>query len=197
MENSERGTTQKKPKFYNKTKREIINFKTGEMCQMFGGDQIVFSDKDIERITQICSQEEIYDNLFKRKFKGKSYTEENAQSFVNWVKKGWEEKAYFVFIVRDNDDNVIGTIDIKSSDLGGAEVGYWADQNVSGFMTNALRSLVEIATEAGYEGLYAKVLVRNNKSMGVLERAGFEKIEESRLIEGREYAEYSINLLCE
>jgi len=194
MENLEKTSSLERPKFDAKIKKEVLNFKTGEVYQMTGGDEIVFSDKDVETITRICSQEEIYTILFKRRLDGKPYTEENAQVFINWVKKGWEDKTYFVFIIRDGDNNVIGTIDIKSSDLESAEVGYWADRNTSGFMTNALQVLEAIAAEAGYKKLYAKVVAHNEKSMGVLERAGFVKRKESRLIEDREYNEFDVEL---
>ena len=194
MENLEKTILLERPKFDTKIKKEILNFKTGEICQMTGGDEITFSNRDIETITRICSQEEIYTILFKRRLEGKPYSEENAHVFINWIKKGWEDKAYFVFIIRDSVNNIIGTIDIKSTNLEGAEVGYWADRNASGFMTNALQQLEIIAAQAGYKRLYAKVVAHNEKSMAVLERAGFVQRKESLFIEDREYKEFDVEL---
>lgn len=54
MDNLERTTSLERPKFDTKIKKEVLNFKTGEVYQMTGGDEIVFSAKDVETITRIC-----------------------------------------------------------------------------------------------------------------------------------------------
>lgn len=183
------------PNFESLIESYISNFKTGEICRMIGGIKMTFSDEDVKDISRICSQEEVYDILFKRKLGGKPYTEENAQLFISWIKRGWKEQTHFVFIIRDSKNRIIGAIDIKSPDLESSEVGYWADKLASGFMTNALQSLEEIATRAGYKSLYAKVVAHNKKSMGVLERAGFAKRAGSKLVEDREYVEFDRKLV--
>lgn len=195
MESPEQFIQKEMPKFEALIEKEISNFKTGEICQMIGGAEMIFSDEDVKDISRICSQDEIYNTLFKRRLGGEPYTAENAQSFISWIKRGWEDQTHFVFIIRDSAGHVIGAIDIKSPDLDGSEIGYWADKDATGFMTNALLSLEGIATGAGYKSLYAKVIAHNEKSMGVLERAGFAKKEESELIEDREYKEFNRTLV--
>jgi RimJ/RimL family protein N-acetyltransferase len=56
-------------------------------------------------------------------------------------------------------------------------------------MTNTLKALEDLAKEAGFRILSAKVLVDNNKSKGVLERAGFNE-REKREGESDLYDEY-------
>lgn len=175
-----------KPRFNSKIDKEVLNFKTGETYHLLGGSEMKLSEGDISRIVEICSQEEIYDFLFRRPLQGKPYTEENAKWFASWLQKGWEDNTHFVFIIRNTLDQIVGAIDIKSPDLERAEVGYWADRNSGGFVTNALHEMVSVAKDAGYKKLYAQVLPNNAKSSGVLERAGFDRQEDMQ-VEDRTY----------
>ncbi|MDB5260268.1 MAG: N-acetyltransferase [Candidatus Nomurabacteria bacterium] len=156
-------------------RRIIENFQTGEKYEMQGGKDMVFTDEDIKKIAEICSQENKYNLLFKDMLQGKPYTEEDARKFVNWVKEGWDKQSHYVFFLRKPDGDIVGCIDIKGKE---GEVGYWADENYSGFMTNAAKELSSIAREGGFEKLFAWVRAINDKSIGVLERAGYEKVLE-------------------
>ncbi len=146
-----------------------------------------FSDEDINRIADICSQEEIYNFLFKELFNGKPYTVESAKFFVSWLQKGWETGTHFVFIIRNNTNEIVGAMDIKSPSLESGEIGYWADKNSSGFVTNALKELMVTAEKAGYKRLVADILIGNDKSGGVLERVGFVKKGEKELKDKKYY----------
>lgn len=172
-----------KPEFRKNIEREITNFKTGEIYKLIGGQEMAFSDEDIKQVNAICSQEEVYNVLFKIRFNNRPYTTEDATRFLQLVKKGWEEGTHFVFFVRNTENNIIGAVDIKSSNLNRAEIGYWSDINNSGFMTNALIELCSIAKEVKYKKLFGEVNPNNNKSAAVLERAGFEEVGENE----REY----------
>lgn len=173
--------------FEDKIRKEKVNFKTGKSCYICGGRDMVFSAEDMATIAEICSQEEIYDLLFKRRFEGRPYTIADAEKFITWLKQGWVDDSYFVFLIRNDENKIIGAIDIKSADLESAEVGYWADKNEPGFMTAALEEIVVIAKNAGYKKLWAKVLTSNNKSIGVLERNQFQKNPDIQKEEDREY----------
>lgn len=168
--------TSEKPVFNEKIEKEILNFKTGEKYKLLSGQDMVFSKEDIEQITSICSQEEVYNILFKIRFKDRPYTTEDATQFTQWVEKGWNDRTHFVFFVRNNENKIIGAVDIKSPDLNRAEVGYWTDKDSSGFMTNALIELCSIAKDAKYKKLFGEVRPENPKSSAVLERAGFEYV---------------------
>jgi RimJ/RimL family protein N-acetyltransferase len=88
---------------------------------------------------------------------------------------GWLKQAYFVFLILSRDGKVAGSLDIKTSSKESAEIGYWCSIQHRGLMTNAVRALVSLAVQAGYQSLFAKVRLDNPASMGVLERAGFRK----------------------
>jgi RimJ/RimL family protein N-acetyltransferase len=161
---------------------------------MQGGAGMVFSDSDIKKITEICSQSNTYESLFKERFEGKPYTEKDARDFISWVEDGWKNQTHFVFFIRKSNSEIIGAVDIKSADLNRAEVGYWADENHKGFMTSAVNELSVLAKEVGFSKLFAGVLKTNTKSIGVLERAGFQKIDEKKVFINEEDFEYEKEL---
>lgn len=194
MNTQEQIPNQEKKIFESNIRREILNFVTGEKCEMQGGKDMEFTEGDIKKIAEICSQNSVYELLFRRMLDGKPYTEKEAQGFVDWVKSGWSKQTHFVFFVRKSDSEIVGAIDIKSADLNRGEVGYWADENYKGFMTNTVNELISLAKEVGYIKLFAGVKSENSKSVGVLERAGFNKIKEDTKEDGGIYFEYEKQL---
>ncbi len=184
-----------KPNFESIISREVKNFKTGEVYKLNGGEEMSFSDIDVENLVSICSQEEIYDFLFRARFNNRPYSQSDAEGFLKYIKDGWENKTHFVFLIRNSDNKIIGAVDIKSSNLDDSEIGYWADRNHGGFMANAVSELCLIAKDTGYKKLNAKVRPDNNKSSSVLIRNGFENVgTSSGYSEGIEYALYEKDL---
>lgn len=177
MLNQEQMNTNQNKIFESHIEREISNFKTGEKYKLEGGNQMVLTENDVNKIVEICNQENTYEMLFRKLFNNKEYTIEDAKNFINKVKAGWRNQNEFIFFVRKIENEIIGAIDIKSTDKERAEVGYWSDENYSGFMTNTLNELIKIAKEAGYKKLFAGVRDDNDKSINVLIRAGFIKTE--------------------
>jgi RimJ/RimL family protein N-acetyltransferase/isopentenyldiphosphate isomerase len=130
-------------------------------------------EEDVDQITRICSQELIYNVLFKERLKGLPYISKNALEFIAWINEGWEKNEWFVFFIRNGEGKIIGAVDIKSDNLEEAEIGYWMSEKVKGVMTNAVLALTEIAKNAGYKSLYGLTVPDNEKSQNVLKRAGF------------------------
>lgn len=152
----------------------VLNYKTKKECKLVSCEDVgVFGEADIEKIAAVCNQKSVYDILFRDKFGGKEYDREKAVGFLNWAASGWKTQKYFVFLVRNSGGEIIGAVDIKSDDLEGGEIGYWADENNPGVMTNAVSRLAELAKNAGYKKLFALVLKENTKSQNVLGRNGF------------------------
>jgi RimJ/RimL family protein N-acetyltransferase len=137
-------------------------------------------------------EKNIYDLLFAKRFEGRPYTDKDARGFIDWLKGGWKNQTHFVFIVRKSGSEIIGAIDIKSANLERAEVGYWADENYRGFMTNTVKQLCLLAKDVGFVKLFADVRTDNNKSIGVLERAGFVLVDGNP--EKKDYIEYEKQL---
>lgn len=178
MTNPEENPNIVKNIFEQNINREVTNYNTGEKYEMLGGEDMTFSEEDIQKIVEICNRPNVYDVLFRSLFRGRPYTEDDAKWFINFVREGWKNQTNFVFIVRKEDSEIIGAIDIKSANLDRAEIGYWADENYSGFMTNTVNEILSLAKDAGYLKLFAGVLARNDKSIKVLERSGFVKVKE-------------------
>ena len=115
-------------------------------------------------------------NIFDVFLKGRKYTDEDAKNWINISNKGWQENAIFTYLIRNDEGRVAGAIDIKSNNLDRAEIGYWADDNQPGFITNANVVLGKIAKKAGYKKLFGLVKPENDKSKKVLKRAGYNYI---------------------
>jgi len=163
------------PRFGEPAVIEVKNFLTRDKFSICRADGSFYNPEEAAiQVTAVCSQPSVYDFLFKEKFNGRSYNITDAGSFLDQAKKGWEERTHFVFLVKDQSGKVVGSLDIQSADLSGAQIGYWADENAQGFMTNAVKALCDIAKGAGYRSLRATAFMHNPRSAGVLKRAGFK-----------------------
>lgn len=174
--------------------KEIQNFLNNENYYLVGGVNMAFSEDDINKIVKICNQKDTYELLFRERLNNRPYTKNDAEDFLDWVKVGWKDQTHFVFFVRKTDAEIIGAIDIKSANLNRAEVGYWADENYRGFMTNTLKELIKLAKDAGFIKLFAGVRTDNKKSIRVLERTGFMKIGVEKEVKGHPHLEYEKTL---
>lgn len=169
-------------------KEEIINFKTSEKCKLVSNENPeIFSEKDINKIVEICNQEAVYDFLFRSRLEGRPYTSDDAKGFIKWMAEGWIEQKWFVFLVRNDRNEIIAAIDIKSNNLESAEIGYWADQNNSGTISNAVEKIIELAKKAGYKSLYATTKPENERSQKVLLRNVFARDGEMQKPNGLRY----------
>ena len=95
-------------------------------------------------------------------------------------------------IVRSDDDAMLGSIGLHSISLRhrSAEIGYdiAPEQWGQGLATAACRAIVAWARLQGFTRIQATVLVGNEASLRVLERAGFERegcLRQYRWIDGR------------
>lgn len=153
------------------------------------------SSQDLEIIAEICNEDLIYSFLFKERLNEEKYSIKDAQEFRVWALQGWQNKEYFVFIIRNELGEVIGTCAIKSNNLDSAEIGYWMSGKAPGYMTNAVQELCKVAKEFGYKQLYALTKPENIKSQNVLLRAGFEFVgEQQRKIKDLVYCRFEKNL---
>jgi RimJ/RimL family protein N-acetyltransferase len=157
---------------------EVSRFPNNEIGQLIplSKDSPV-SEADIARIVEICDSPSVFDNVFAdlEVFQGRRYSEDDARYWVNEMGyKGWDESANFIYILRNSEGQIVAAIDIKSSDLEDAEIGYWASPNDKGWATNMVMQLLDIARESGYQSLSALVSLTNEASANVLLKNGFE-----------------------
>jgi RimJ/RimL family protein N-acetyltransferase len=172
----------------------VKNFLNDEMWVMYSVDEsLKFSAKDYERLVLICNQPRLYELIFKEKLANKPYRLENAESFESWAKEGWQQQKYFAFTIKDESNEIVAAIDIKSNNLDEAEIGYWASETKRGIITNAVAELIEIARRAGYKKLFANTRKINQQSQGVLKRSGFV-IENEFIRNGHQYYKFGKNL---
>jgi RimJ/RimL family protein N-acetyltransferase len=155
---------------------QIENFKTREKCLLVSNeDSSKHTEKDVQKVVVICNQKPVYNFLFRTKLNGKVYGEEQAKGFMKWMEEGWQKQEWFVFLIRNSNDEIIGAVDLKSNSMESCELGYWADANHNGLMSNAVARLMELARKAGYKELFATTMPNNERSQNVLIRNGFER----------------------
>ncbi len=153
--------------------KAIQNALTQEPYLLQSVDLLDPTSEHIDRIAAICNEPQVYSWLFQGLFSGLPYPRTSAQEWLSWGTEGWLHGTHFVFAVLDSSGYVAAACDIKDTNVDGAEIGYWASNNHRGIMTNAIRAMLDLASEAGFRGFFASVHEENSPSQGVLLRVGF------------------------
>lgn len=154
---------------------EIARYGTKEMWHIHPVNKTFSAtERDVDVLVKVCNEPAIYDILFRKKLNGVPYTAQNAYSLINWAKQGWKDQTRFSFLVRDTNNQIAASIDIKSNNLSNSEIGYWATMHEPGIMTNTVLAICQLAKNNGYHSLYGLVRKDNPLSVVVLTRAGFE-----------------------
>jgi len=183
-----------KPQFDSPINVEFLRYGTNESCVLRSADSSrSFNDTDFQKIADICSEKLVYDVLFKERFNGRPYTKKDAEEFVSWAQDGWKKEEHFVFLIRNQTGEIIASVDIKSNNINSTEIGYWSSSETPGVTTNAVVAVCDVAKQAGFKKLYGLAIPDNEKSQGVLSRAGFGNngpFEE----EGKSYIKFSKTL---
>jgi RimJ/RimL family protein N-acetyltransferase len=157
----------------------VLRFPTEETCILAALDENApWTPEDETALVTICNQPLIYDRLFRKRLGDQPYSLAQAHNFRQWAQQGWRDRSWFVFVLRDANDQIVGAIDIKSDNTEAAEIGYWASAASPGVMTNAVLQLCDVARQAGYRRLFALIAPDNVRSLGVVGRAGFVQAED-------------------
>ena len=137
----------------------------------------LFSSEDIAAVVGICNEPLVQRFLFRDRLGGRRYEEQDAQDFEDWARNGWVSCKHMVFLLRDPQGHIGACVEVRGMDESGdALIGYWAGVHHRGVVTNAVECLARLAKEAGYPKLVAVVDPENERSTGVLERAGFSLV---------------------
>lgn len=142
------------------------------------------SPKNLEVIAAICNQELVYEWCFRSLCEGAPYPTTLASDWISWGADGWENGTHFVYAVTDADGAVVAACDIKSADLERAEIGYWSSAHHRGVMTNAVRVVTRLADDAGFRILFADIHPDNQRSLAVIQRCGFHRVDRQPTIKG-------------
>jgi len=161
------------PRFPKPAYLDVLSLTTGRTYGLVAAEHVADLPRAATDVTRICNEARIYDELFRRRLAGRPYTGMHAAGFLAWAREGWQQGTHFVFFLMTPEERIAGALDIKSSALDGAEIGYWASSAHKGIMTGGVASLRELAARAGYQALYARVRQGNIRSSAVLRRNGF------------------------
>jgi RimJ/RimL family protein N-acetyltransferase len=152
------------------------NLKTGDPFRLHKAVEIPIDSESVKEVVAICNEPHVYDFLFRPRLAGAAYSEEMAKEFLSWAAQGWRDRTHYVFLAVTNEGRITAAVDIKSNDLTGAEIGYWASESFPGVATPAVRGLCEIAKDAGFKRLVGLTLPDNERSADVLRRNGFNDL---------------------
>lgn len=108
------------------------------------------------------------------------FTLQGQQEVISKLNVGWNERTTYGFgIFLSSGDELIGRVTLSNVVYGAFEsctIGYFMDeqQGGRGYMTAAVQQAAEFAfAEAGLHRIQAAVIPRNQKSVRVVEKAGF------------------------
>ena len=146
---------------------------SGKVYTLARADALEGTPDEVADLIAACNEPLIYEWLFRERLEGQPYTEAQAASFLNWMRYGWQNDAYFVFALLSPCGRLVGVLDIKSADPIAAEVGYWLSSKHRGLMGVAVAALETLARHAGCHSLYARIRPGNGRSQAVVQRAGW------------------------
>lgn len=144
----------------------------GRCYTLLRADGLPFTSDHAADVAAVCNEPLVYDRLFRARRQDQAYSVEEGEEFLMWAAAGWLEGTHFVFLLLDAENRVVGTLDIKSSELNAGEVGYWLSGGQRGIMT-ALLAMIDAAHGAGFQRLWARTDADNLRSSALLQRAGF------------------------
>ena len=175
------------PRFPGEVRVPLLNPLNGKTYTLERADAVSQTPDVLADLVAACNEPPIYHWLFAERLSGQPYDEAQARSFFRWLRSGWQDNAYFVFVLLSPCGRLVGALDIKSADLQAAEVGYWLSGRHRGLMTLAVQALEAVAQDAGYRWLYARIRPENERSLAVVHRAGWI---EGELEEGGTHVRY-------
>ena len=150
------------------------NARTGELYALESVDDATrFGLEAAAQVAAVCDEPLIYERLFRHRLAGHPYDAANGWRFLTWAENHWRAGTAFVFVITHPIDGIVGALDVKSTDVVGAEIGYWLSARHSGVMTNAVTLMRDLAWAAGYRALFALTDPDNTRSQAVLTRVGF------------------------
>jgi RimJ/RimL family protein N-acetyltransferase len=142
-----------------------------------------FTDVDVPAIARACNDPEM---RFASAIPS-PYTEDDAREYVRLAR---ESRGRWILCISDENEAVLGSIDLRAAGDGTGSVGYWVapEARRRGIATQALRLVSRWALdELGVERLTLTTDPANAASQRVAEKAGFQRVGTvERPVHGRE-----------
>ncbi len=130
-----------KPRFSPQLSVPLIHPLSGETYALVRADALRQTPDELADLIAACNEPPIYEWLFRERLAGQPYDRARAAGFHVWSREGWRDGTHFVFALLSPCGRLAGMLDIKSTDLEEAEVGYWLRSAYSGLMSATLDAL--------------------------------------------------------
>jgi RimJ/RimL family protein N-acetyltransferase len=128
------------------------------------------AERDIPRITDYC-QDPVFERYLTTPW---PYTEEHARTFVtSFVPSRWADDLEYTWAIRESEgEPLLGVIGNGVSPGG---IGFWlgAPHRGRGYMTEAVRSVLDWAFDRGADRIAWECVVGNAASAAVARKSGF------------------------
>lgn len=172
----------------------FINHKTQESSTLnLLIDLNRISQNDFEDLEKILNQPEIY-KLFGKALDGKRIDKDRIKSILDFYIKGFEEKDCFLYLIRNSQERIVGAIDLQRQGDKSFSIGFWANNRKKGFISGALNKLKDVLNKEKIKNLDSYIEPENEDAKRVLERNGFEFVEETIGKSGKRLLKYFIKL---
>ncbi len=118
----------------------------------------------------------------------------DLENYINWAIKQSDLGQYYLFLVRDNQNNILGGIDIQKVTNSQASIGFWKDKDSTFSMTNAILDLEKVCKNLGFSELDSYTEPDNEKAINLLIRCNFK---DEGIVEGKtkKLVKFTKNLL--
>ena len=161
------------PSFSQNLRVQLVHPLTGHVYTLLRADELPFAHGRAVEVAAVCNEPLVYDRLFRARRQGRPYAATESEDFLLWAAAGWRDGTHFVFLLLDDEEQVVGALDVKSPEREAAEVGYWLSAAHRGIMTSALLAMLDAARMAGFVRVWARPDADNTRSLALLDRAGF------------------------
>lgn len=157
---------------------ELKNYITNEEARLEPLlDLKQITGENISYIERIFNSESVF-KMFNRSRKGRKFRISDVMKYLSWSVVQTANGKNITYFIWDSNNVICGGLDLQRVNEEIVTIGYWADDNNPGFITNAVNILLGVAKDIGYLSIDAYPEKGNIKSMRVLERTGFDFIEE-------------------
>ena len=117
--------TTERPHFNLPVIREVSDFSGERKYQIVSTEDFSsWTQEDFAKFAEIANEDLVRQVIFPNVPKDQKYSEHAARDFLKWGEEGWKKGEWFLFLIRNQEEKLAGTMTIKSNGLDGAEIGF-------------------------------------------------------------------------
>jgi RimJ/RimL family protein N-acetyltransferase len=167
----------------------IKNYHSAEKVKLIPVENIKVDTNFLKQLNRLMNLPEI-SYLFDSYKVGNKINEIGTKKYINYAIKSWGIGSNFIYFILDENDIVVGSIDLQKENDESASLGFWISPEKLGFMTNILNYFLKLKVVRNYKTINSYTKPTNLKAINLLRRLNF--IEQNK-IEGKNLLKFSLN----